>query len=199
MVKKSISRRKVLRNSTGLAVGGTLMAGNVSASAGQGQGGVGYISESSYEKITGENNGDCVEGEDGWGETFYIDREAVGDDEGVLMNAPPSCNGQGQDQTFRGYRITAESDTSCSGGPDPDGRGPQVEPCCSWIFVNENRNVRFGIEQRITNVQTPCHDADEVSVYDDGDGSFTDGFDVVRITFAPVPDGGRGRNGNGRS
>jgi hypothetical protein len=205
MVKKPISRRKVLRNSAvisgGLVVGGTVTTGSVSASQGRGQGGVGYISKSSYDKLTGATNVDCVEDEDGWGDTFYIQREAVGDDseEGVLIDAPPSCNSNGPDQTFRGYLITAESDTRCSGGPSGD--GPQNDDCCSWIFVNRSRNIRFNIEQRITHVHSPipCHESVEVSVYDDGDGGFSDAFDVVRITFAPVPDGGGGKNGNGNS
>lgn len=187
-----------------MVVGAAFTTGSVAATNGQGQGGVGYISSSSYGKLFGEDNVDCVAGEDGWGETFYIQQEAVADDfgESVLIDAPPSCNSNRPDQTFRGYRISAERNTVCTGGPSPDGDGPQSEDCCSWLFVNRNRNIRFDIEQRVTNIHTPipCIEKDDVSVYDDGNGSFTDAFPLVRITFAPVTsnDQNRSKHTNGK-
>mgnify|MGYP000359718101 CR=1 FL=1 len=204
MPRKILSRRDILRNSAviggGLAAGGALTAGTAAASngGGRGQGGVGYISVSSYQKLIGETAVDCVDGEAGWGDTFYIRREAQtsSGEEGVFIDVPPSCNGNGPDRSFRGYLITAESDTECEGGPS--GSGPFVEDCCSWIFVNTNRHIRFGIEQRITNVHgpdppEPCHET--VQPRDDDTDPVGDEFDVVRVTFAPVPEGGRERNG----
>lgn len=179
-----------------MLVGGAV-TGTVGASQGQGQGGVGYMSVSSYQKLVGDTPVDCVASGDGWDDTFFIRREAREDDDdpGVFIDVPPSCTGGGPAQTFRGYLITAEADTMCDGGPS-DG-GPQSDDCCSWLFVNENRNIRFGIEQRLTHVHgptppDPCHA--NVEPYDD-DGGVHGNFGVVRVTFAPVPDGGR--NGNG--
>lgn len=201
MARETLSRRTVLRNGAvitgGLAAGG-VFTGGAAASEGQGQGGVGYISTSSYEKIVGEDDVDCVDGEEGWGDTFYVRREAwhSAGEAGVFIDVPPSCNGNGPDQAFRGYLITAEPDTECGGGPS--GSGPWDEDCCSWLFLNPSRNVRFGIEQRIAHLHRPddpCHEA--VKTRDDGGNSVGTGpgFDVVRVTFAPVPDGGQ--NGNG--
>ena len=202
MTEETLLRREILRNGAviggGAAIGGALTSGTAAASNGRGQGGVGYMSVSSYEKLVGDDDVDCVDGEDGWGDTFYIRREArtSEDEEGVFIDVPPSCTGNAPDQSFRGYLITAESDTECGGGPS--GSGPFTQDCCTWIFVNTNRNVRFGIEQRITNVHgpeppAPCRedaqprDADSEPIGGD--------FDVIRVTFAPVPEGGQRRNG----
>lgn len=192
-----VSRRNVLRS--GGIVGGGLVAGRVvsgrtsTSEKGQGQGGVGYISVSSYEKIVGDQEVDCATGEDGWGDSFYIRREArnAQDEAGVSIEVPSSCNGNGPAKTFRGYLITAKSDTECAGGPN--GTGPWLEDCCSWVFVNENRDIRFDIEQRITEVHgpeppEPCHD-DAQPVDDQGDPVGGD-FGVVRVTFAPDPERG---------
>ena len=202
MTEETLPRREILRNGAviggGLAVGGALTSGTAAASNGQGQGGVGYISMDSYKKLVGDDDVDCVDGEDGWGGTFYVRREARPDtdEEGVFIDVPPSCTGNAPDQRFRGYLITAESDTECAGGPSES--GPWHEDCCTWIFVHTSRNVRFGIEQRITNVHgpeppEPCRE--DAQPRDNDSKSLGSDFDVVRVTFAPVPERGQGRNG----
>jgi len=51
---------------------------------------VGYISRSSFTKVIGEDEVACVPDADGWGESFYVRREARDgwSDEGVVLDFP---------------------------------------------------------------------------------------------------------------
>lgn len=196
-----IGRRRILQN--GAAITGGLVAGGAFAGSaledergGRGQGGVGFMSVSSFGKLVGNDETTCIESDEQWDGTFYIRREAKNedDDEGVFIDVPPSCSGSDSAQPFRGYLVTAGEDTVCQGGPN--GNGPWVQKPCTWLFVNRNRNVRFGIEQRITKVHGPeppaaCHEGAQPR--DNGDSDVGAPFDVVRLTFAPAQEG----DGNG--
>lgn len=170
---RNLSRRTVLRNSaivaTGLSVGAGMTSG-VSASR-QGQGGVGFIHQQSYDAL---DDPDCFDSR------FYFTEQIP-----QHIEVPPSCRGGENEQTFQGYKIHKDPETSCS-----------TSSCdCSWLFVNRNRNVNTvadgdEIRQRVTNIHqpVPCHD-------ETGDGSTMSG-PVVRVTFAPDPQRGNG-TGNG--
>lgn len=143
-----------------------------------GQEQVGYISQSSFTKVIGDDEVPCVSDEDGWGDSFYIRREAQNgwSDEGVVLDVPNSS------QSFRGYLITAEEDTTSSGGPT--GEGPWGEDCSSWLFVNEEQEVQFDVEHDIHDPEpTVAHEAVQPTNGDGDDVGLP--LDLVRTTFAP--------------
>ena len=74
-----VNRRDVLRS--GAVVGGGILAsvisGGSAAASDHGQtGAIGYLSRSSYRKLVGTDDVDCVPNVDGWGDTFYVERAA---------------------------------------------------------------------------------------------------------------------------
>ncbi|MFD1597899.1 right-handed parallel beta-helix repeat-containing protein [Halobellus rarus] len=143
-----------------------------------GQERVGYISLSSFTKVTGDDEVACVPDEDGWGDSFYIRREARNgwSDEGVVVDVPNSS------QSFRGYLISAEADTTSSGGPS--GEGPWGEDCSSWLFVNEAQEVQFDVEHDIHDLEpTVAHETVQPTNGDGDDVGLP--LDLVRTTFAP--------------
>ena len=146
-----------------------------------GQEQVGYISQSSFAKGVGDDEVACVPDGNGWGETFYVRREARNgwSDEGVVVDVPNSS------QRFRGYLITATGDATCSGGPS--GEGPWGEDCGSWVFVDESQDVQFDVEHSVHDPEvTVAHEAVQPT---NGDGQTVgNDLDLVRTTFAPFDD-----------
>jgi len=153
---KLVNRRDVLRS--GAVVGGGLLAtavagGSVAAQDDQ-TGGVGYISRSSYRKITGSDDVDCVPNVEGWGNTFYVRRVAEdGDGEtGVSVEVPDESGADGTYEQCEAYTITADEDVDLSGGPS--GHGPWQQPCGSWVFVGDSGTLETDAVYRVATVQT---------------------------------------------
>lgn len=147
---------------------------------------IGYVSESSFRKLAGDEAVDCLEDADGWEGSFHVRREAMSsrDDRGVFVDVSPECDADVLERSFQAYLITAADDTVCEGGPSD--AGPWVEDCCTWAFFEEGRPVGTEIEQHLhAHSASVCHqdvqptDADGVPI-----GA---GLDLVRITFATFP------------
>jgi hypothetical protein len=188
----SVNRRDVLRSSA--VLGGGLLASAIpggraaAAHSNDGSGGVGYISESTYGKLTGDDQVDCADGHDGWGGTAYLQRPARDDDgdTGLSVAAPPSCDDDETDRHHSGFLITAEEGTDLEGGPSGD--GPWGEECGSWLFVEDEGTVETGTAYRVTAANgspSVCHE--DVTATDSDGVELGSPMDLVRVAFEPVP------------
>lgn len=155
--KKLVNRRDVLRS--GAVVGGGLLATavageSVAAEDGGQTGGIGYITRSSYGKLTGSEDVDCVPNVQGWGGTFYVRRVAEdGDgDTGVSVEVPDPAWTDGITEQCVAYTITAAEDVELSGGPS--GHGPWQQPCGSWLFVGDSGTVETDAVYRVGEVHS---------------------------------------------
>ena len=190
------NRRDVLRSGAA-AVGGGLLAsafagGGLAAADDDSQtGGVGYISHSSYRKLTGEDDIDCVPDEDGWGGSFYVKRAAEDNDGdvGVSISVPDTCDGS-EDERHVAHTVTADAPVELSGGPN--GYGPWGQACGSWVFVGPGETLETDTMYRVAGVDGPetpavCH---EDVTATDGEGDPTGHpMDLVRISFERAPPG----------
>lgn len=199
----SISRRRLLRNTallgTGVVTGGAAASESTDAAAASestdtttDQTRTGFLSVDSYRELFG--SGRETSTGSAWDGTFTVKRDARSDDdEGVFIDVPPTCDGDGEPRRLRGYLITAAPGTSCSGGPS--GEGPWLQSRCTWLFLDADAGVRFNDQQVVTNgrhhrVEAPCHD--EVQPTDSDGNPVGAGFPAVRLTFTSLPEATEG-------
>ncbi|WP_324663881.1 hypothetical protein [Haloarcula sediminis] len=150
---------------------------------------VGYISRSSYRKLTGSDEVDCVPGDDVWGGGFYVKRAAEDDDgaAGVSVSVPETCSGD-EDERHAAYTVTADATVDLTGGPN--GHGPWGRACGSWVFVGRGETPETDTVYRVTGVQgpeppAPCHEGVTAT---DSEGEPLGGpMDLVRISFERAP------------
>ena len=186
-----VNRRDVLRS--GAVVGGGILAsvipGGSAAASDHGQAGaVGYLSRSSYRKLVGTDDVDCVPNVDGWGDTFYVERAAEdsGGETGVSVAVPDA--GGGSNARYQAYTITADETVELAGGPS--GHGPWQQPCGSWLFVDSDHSLETGSVYRVTEAQGPglpesCQEGIRAT---DSDGEPIGApMEIMRVTYEPVP------------
>ena len=194
--EKLANRRDVLHS--GAVLGGGLLVGafaGESVATDEGSGSqtdmVGYISRSSYEKLTGSDEVDCVPDDDGWGDSFYIERVAEDNDgdTGVSISVPETCSGS-EGERHEAYTVTADATVDLTGGPN--GHGPWGQACGSWVFVGDGEALETNTMYRLTGVQGPeppaaCHEG--VTATDSEGDPLGGPMDLVRISFERAPPG----------
>lgn len=185
------TRRDVLRS--GAALGGGLLASAVTGDrvAADSNGGVGYISRSTYRLLTGDEDADCVDGGDGWGGSFYLHGAAEdgGGDAGISVSLPATCDGDGPHRSHVAQLVTATERTDLDGGPGGD--GPWGEDCGSWLFVAGDETVETSTDYRVTEVHGPsppaaCHEG--VTATNSNGVEIGAPMDLLRVSFAPASD-----------
>jgi len=193
MGANQVNRRDVLRS--GAVVGGGLLASVVAGgSVAQGsddQTGVhGYISHSSYRKVTGADDVDCVPNVEGWGDTFYIPRVAEdGDGEtGVSVEVPAPSERGGTTEQYEAFTATADEHVELAGGPS--GHGPWKEPCGSWVFVTDDGALETETVYRVSTASSSGpgeHDYEGVTATDSGGDEIGSPMDLVEVSLEEVP------------
>ena len=175
--ERLVNRRSVLRS--GAVVGGGLLAttvagGRVAAddSSDRQTDTSGYISRSSYRKLTGSDDVDCVPNVDGWGGSFYVERVAEdGEGEtGVSVEVPDPSASDGTKERCEAYTVTANEHVELTGGPS--GHGPWEQPCGSWVFVGGDDGLETDAVYRVSKVSStePVADVHENITATDSDG-----------------------------
>ncbi|MDS0283530.1 FG-GAP repeat protein [Haloarcula onubensis] len=190
---KQVNRRDVLRS--GVVAGGGLLATALAGkrvAADDSDDVVGYITRSSYRKLTGADDVDCVPNVEGWGGTFHVERVAEDRDgeTGISVEVPdPSAKG-GMRRRCRAYTVTADADVELSGGPS--GHGPWEQPCGSWVFVGEDDSLETDAVYRVSTV----YDTRPVSAYyenvtaTDSDGDdIGSPMDLMRVSLERLSPG----------
>ena len=188
--ERLVNRRDVLRS--GAVAGGGLLAtavtiGGVTARDTDDQTStVGYISRSSYRKLTGADDVDCAPAEDGWGGSFYVKRLA--EDSGgepsvsVDLSTVPAAAVTGAESVA--YTVTVDEHVTLTGGPS--GHGPWQEPCGSWVFVDGDAGLEPGTVYQVGTV----HDAgpmgascEDVTATDSDGDDIGSPMDLIRVSF----------------
>jgi hypothetical protein len=162
--------------------------GNVAADNDSGTDAVGYISRSSYRKLTGSDEVDCVPDRDGWGDTVYVTRPAedADGDTGVSVDVPATQTGE--TQRCEAYTVTANEHVDLTGGPS--GHGPWQEPCGSWLFLEGDAAVEPATVYQVATVSGsgPTEtDAEEVTATDSDGEAIGSPMDLVRVSVERAP------------
>ena len=186
-------RRDVLRG--GAALGGGLLAsafagGSVATDHNSGSQTeiVGYISRSSYRKLSGEDDVSCVPNVEGWGDTCHVKRVAEDSDgeTGVSIELPSDRAGDGR---VGAYTVTADDAVDLAGGPS--GHGPWKQPCGSWLFVGD-ATVETGAVYRVTgaeNTESLGSAYEGVTATDSEGEEIGSPMDLVRVSLERLSPG----------
>ncbi|MBX0287433.1 FG-GAP repeat protein [Halomicroarcula sp. F28] len=187
-----MNRRDVLRR--GAVVGGGLLAtafagGSVTAQDSDDHE-VGYISHSSYRKLTGAEDVDCVPNVEGWGDRFHVTRVAEdGDSEtGVSVELPDQSAGGETTQQYEAYTATADEQVELAGGPSD--HGPWKEPCGSWVFVEDDETLETDTVYRVStesSSEPPDADYEGVTATDSDGDEIGSPMDLVEVSLEQVP------------
>ncbi len=194
--ERLMNRRGVLRS--GAVVGGGLVAaamsgGGVSARTdGDNEEVDGYISHSSYRKLTGSDDVACVPNVEGWGDTFYVARVAEDSDgeAGVAVEVPGPSATAGETERCGAYTVTASEDVDLSGGPS--GHGPWGQPCGSWLFVGSDTTLATGGVYRVTgseSTESLGADYEDVTAVDSDGAALGSPMDLVRVSLERLSPG----------
>ncbi len=189
-----VNRRDVLHS--GAVAGWGLLAsvsagGSVTTQASGDQTDVrGYISHSSYRKVTGAEDVDCVPNVEGWGDACYVKRKAEdrNGETGVSVEVPDSSAGGGTTEQYAAYTATADEHVELAGGPS--GHGPWEEPCGSWVFVGDDQTLETDTAYRVSTESTsgPAEaDYEGVTATDSDGDEIGSPMDLAQVSLEEVP------------